>query len=62
MNLDRVEQIGTPREIYENTESSFVAGFIGSLNGMDLVVEQRPGSIGVATVGGNRIMARVGVR
>ena len=60
MNLGRVEQTGTPREIYEDPSSSFVAGFIGSLNAMDLVVEQRPDGMGVATVGGGRIMARVG--
>ena len=60
MNLGRVEQTGTPREIYENPESSFVAGFIGSLNAMDLTVEQRPEGTGVMSVGEGRVMARVG--
>ena len=48
MNLGRVEQIGTPRQIYEHPESSFVAGFIGSLNAMDLVVHRREGRGGTA--------------
>src|SRR5512134_3383308 len=30
MNAGRVEQIGTPMEVYENPQTQFVAGFIGS--------------------------------
>ena len=60
MNLGRVEQIGSPRQIYENLESSFVAGFIGSLNAMDMAVEQRQGGLGVMSVGdGGRVVAFV---
>jgi spermidine/putrescine transport system ATP-binding protein len=32
MNAGRVEQIGTPREIYDEPASVFVAGFIGTAN------------------------------
>lgn len=32
MNLGRVEQIGSPREIYDNPATVFVAGFIGQAN------------------------------
>jgi len=32
MNNAVVEQVGTPREIYNNPATSFVAGFIGSMN------------------------------
>jgi spermidine/putrescine transport system ATP-binding protein len=32
MNLGRVEQLGTPREVYEQPASRFVAGFIGTSN------------------------------
>jgi spermidine/putrescine transport system ATP-binding protein len=32
MNAGQVEQIGTPREIYDHPESVFVAGFIGQAN------------------------------
>ena len=60
MNLGRVEQIGNPREIYENPQSSFVAGFIGSLNAMDLVVGHRREGIGISSVGGGQVVARVG--
>ncbi|MEM3046388.1 MAG: ABC transporter ATP-binding protein, partial [Candidatus Bathyarchaeia archaeon] len=32
MNLGRIEQVGTPREIYNNPANSFIAGFIGEAN------------------------------
>ena len=32
MNTGRIEQIGTPREIYESPVNKFVAGFIGETN------------------------------
>lgn len=32
MNAGRIEQIGTPRELYENPQTRFVAGFIGNSN------------------------------
>ena len=32
MNQGRIEQIGTPRELYQSPSSPFVAGFIGSIN------------------------------
>ena len=38
MNGGRVEQIGSPREIYERPETAFIADFIGSLNALDLAV------------------------
>ncbi|MEI7546882.1 MAG: ABC transporter ATP-binding protein [Actinomycetota bacterium] len=31
-NRGRVEQVGTPREIYDHPETSFVAGFVGASN------------------------------
>ena len=31
----RLEQVGTPREIYESPETSFVAGFVGTSNLLD---------------------------
>ncbi len=59
MNLGRVEQIGNPREIYERPRSSFVAGFIGSLNAMDLLIQQKQDGTGVMAVGDGRVIARV---
>ncbi|MBP1689226.1 MAG: transporter [Deltaproteobacteria bacterium] len=32
MNEGRIEQIGTPRELYQSPSSPFVAGFIGAIN------------------------------
>jgi iron(III) transport system ATP-binding protein len=35
MNEGRIQQIGTPREIYERPNSAFVADFVGSTNFLD---------------------------
>jgi spermidine/putrescine transport system ATP-binding protein len=51
MSGGQVEQIGTPREIYEHPESAFVADFIGSLNALDFRVEELVGGYGVMRVG-----------
>lgn len=40
MNGGRIEQIGTPREVYETPSSLFVAGFVGETNLFSGVVEQ----------------------
>jgi len=41
--IGRVEQIGSPQEVYKNPVNKFVAGFIGSpqMNFMDAVVENK---------------------
>jgi spermidine/putrescine transport system ATP-binding protein len=36
MNRGRVEQLGTPRQVYEQPSTEFVADFIGSLNALDI--------------------------
>src|SRR5947207_2500155 len=36
MNRGRVEQLGSPREIYEHPASDFVADFVGTVNVLDL--------------------------
>src|SRR5919108_5481476 len=51
MNGGKVEQIGSPREIYEHPETAFVADFIGSLNALDLHVEELVGGYAVMRVG-----------
>src|SRR3989449_1956633 len=51
MNGGRVEQIGSPRDIYEHPESAFVADFIGSLNALELRVDDRVGAYVVARFG-----------
>jgi spermidine/putrescine transport system ATP-binding protein len=50
MNDGVVEQIGSPREIYEHPTTAFVADFIGSLNALDFRVDE---------VQGNQLVSRV---
>ena len=65
MNGGRVEQIGSPREIYEHPETGFVADFIGSLNAIEVTVDELVGGYAVARLGdGERVVVPVdaGVR
>ena len=41
MNEGRVEQIGSPEEIYHQPASEFVAGFIGMANLLPATIERR---------------------
>jgi spermidine/putrescine transport system ATP-binding protein len=57
MNGGRVEQMGSPREIYERPQSPFVADFIGSLNTLDLRADELVGSFAMMRVGeGERLV------
>src|SRR5919109_3355243 len=57
MNGGRVEQIGSPREIYEHPRTAFVADFIGSLNAFDLTIDELVGGYAVARFGeGERVV------
>jgi spermidine/putrescine transport system ATP-binding protein len=61
MNGGRVEQIGTPREIYEHPQSVFVADFIGSLNALELTVDELVSGYAVMRLGeGERVVVPVG--
>ena len=60
MNAGKVEQIGTPLELYDNPANLFVAGFIGSpamnflpqkKDGRDVVVGVRPEHLAVGSQG-----------
>ena len=51
MNGGRVEQIGSPREIYEHPDTAFVADFIGSLNALELRVDELIGGYAVMRLG-----------
>jgi len=44
MNNGKIEQLGTPAEIYEAPNSSFVAAFIGDTNFFDGTVQESPES------------------
>jgi len=50
MNDGRVEQVGTPSEIYERPANSFVADFVGTSNRLDATVENGALDLGHATV------------
>jgi spermidine/putrescine transport system ATP-binding protein len=61
MNGGRVEQTGSPREIYEHPSTAFVADFIGSLNAFDLRIDELVGQHAVMRLGENeRIVVPVG--
>ncbi len=61
MNGGRVEQVGAPREMYEHPQTAFVADFIGSLNALELRVDELVGSYAVMRLGENqRLVAPVG--
>jgi spermidine/putrescine transport system ATP-binding protein len=60
MNGGLVEQIGTPREIYERPQTSFVADFIGSLNAIELRIDELVGTSAVMRIGeGERLVVTV---
>jgi len=61
MNGGRVEQTGSPREIYEHPRTAFVADFIGSLNAFDLRIDELVGMNAVMRLGeAERIVVPVG--
>src|SRR3954470_23061055 len=51
MNRGQVEQLGTPREIYDHPRTAFVADFIGSLNALELTIDELVGDYSVARLG-----------
>jgi spermidine/putrescine transport system ATP-binding protein len=61
MNGGRVEQLGTPEELYDRPRSRFVAGFIGTTNLLDGVVERVDGGTAVVRLAhGEPAMAQAG--
>ena len=58
MNLGVVEQLATPRELYQRPASAFVAGFIGTSNLIDLRVDRTDAGMLAMDLGdGQRILA-----
>ena len=58
MRAGRVQQVATPRVLYERPASAFVAGFIGESNLLDAVVLSVDGETAVLrTAGGRRLRA-----
>ena len=61
MSGGQVEQVGNPREIYEHPQTAFVADFIGSLNALELTVDELVGGYAVMRPGeGERVIVPVG--
>src|SRR5213078_3312702 len=60
MNRGQVEQLGSPREIYERPRTAFVADFIGALNTLELRIDELVGGYSVSRFpAGERIIASV---
>jgi spermidine/putrescine transport system ATP-binding protein len=60
MNGGRVEQVGSPREIYERPQTAFVADFIGSLNALQVTVDELVGDYALVRIGeGERVVIPV---
>ena len=55
MNNGKIEQLGSPADLYENPKTVFVANFLGQSNFIDGVVESTDGSNVVANIQGTRI-------
>jgi spermidine/putrescine transport system ATP-binding protein len=59
MNAGRIEQLGSPREVYEHPRTRFVAGFIGTSNVIQKTVERLEGTTAVLATGPDeRLIAR----
>jgi spermidine/putrescine transport system ATP-binding protein len=50
MNAGRIEQLGSPAELYENPATTFVANFLGQSNLLAGTVEGKDGDVVVVTV------------
>ncbi|MBQ9622871.1 MAG: ABC transporter ATP-binding protein [Treponema sp.] len=55
MSKGKVEQIGTPREIYYRPVNKFVADFIGEANFLDAKIDETNGETAKITVAGTQI-------
>jgi spermidine/putrescine transport system ATP-binding protein len=60
MNHGVVDQIGSPREIYEQPATPFVADFVGSLNALDIEVTELVGDHCCARYDAGRVVAAAG--
>ena len=62
MRAGRIEQLGTPEELYERPTTAFVAGFLGVSNLLDGEVAGRDGSLVDRAPAGRHHPARAGRR
>jgi spermidine/putrescine transport system ATP-binding protein len=56
MSEGRVEQIGTPEQIYHEPDTVFVAGFIGMANLLPAQIEAREGELSIARLAADRVV------
>ncbi|MEV6739906.1 ABC transporter ATP-binding protein [Streptomyces sp. NPDC051104] len=55
MNAGRVEQLGSPTDLYENPRTTFVANFLGTSNLIEAEVDSKNGSEIVLKAGGGKL-------
>lgn len=60
MNAGRVEQLGTPADLYENPRTTFVANFLGTSNLIEAEVSAKNGTDLVVTAGGVKLLLPAG--
>ncbi|MEQ8143152.1 ABC transporter ATP-binding protein [Streptomyces sp. OP7] len=58
MNAGRVEQLGTPADLYENPRTTFVANFLGTSNFIEAEVDSTSGDDIVLKAGGGKLVLR----
>ncbi|MFF9395175.1 ABC transporter ATP-binding protein [Streptomyces griseoluteus] len=56
MNAGRVEQLGSPTELYENPRTTFVANFLGTSNLIEAEVDSRSGGDMVLRAGDGKLL------
>ncbi|WP_405552419.1 ABC transporter ATP-binding protein [Streptomyces sp. NBC_01171] len=56
MNAGRVEQLGSPTELYENPRTTFVANFLGTSNLIEAEVDSRSGGDIVLRAGDGKLL------
>ncbi|WP_046509328.1 ABC transporter ATP-binding protein [Streptomyces odonnellii] len=55
MNAGRVEQLGSPADLYENPDTTFVANFLGTSNLIESEIAEISGGDVVVTAGGTKL-------
>ncbi|MFE1884690.1 MULTISPECIES: ABC transporter ATP-binding protein [Streptomyces] len=56
MNAGRVEQLGSPSDLYENPQTTFVANFLGTSNLIEAEVDTKNGDGIVLKAGGDKLV------
>ncbi|NEB02946.1 ABC transporter ATP-binding protein [Streptomyces sp. SID13726] len=56
MNAGRVEQLGSPTDLYENPNTTFVANFLGTSNLIEAEVDSKSGGEIVLKAGGGKLV------